>query len=104
MLVNCFWVIKMTDKYIYANSVADVSDAAGVTGVLIKSLGGEYLFRIYHSDHTFTDFELNHDDLAVTINKDALASFYELSDKKVLDHSPQVLGLICANGQNDEDV
>ena len=48
---------------------------------------------MYQEDGTFTDYEIRHDDLSVTINADELASFFQIDDRFVLDHSPQVLGL-----------
>ncbi|MFT6419977.1 MAG: hypothetical protein ACJAWP_000508 [Porticoccus sp.] len=83
----------MAGTYRYANSRAKEETASGVSGVLCKDSEGDYFFRVYHSDKSFTDYELCHDDLPVTIAQDALASFYRLKDHNVLDHSPQVLGL-----------
>ena len=82
----------MNEKYRYGKSVAEVSKASGVSGVLTKDIDGNYFFRIYHQDKTFTDYDLNHDDLPITIDSDALASFYDLGNRKILDHSPNVLG------------
>ncbi|VAW72366.1 hypothetical protein MNBD_GAMMA12-1752 [hydrothermal vent metagenome] len=66
-----------------------------VSGILIKLFGGGYAFRVYHDKkkERFTDYELRHDDLSVTIDSDALASFYSAGENHVLDHSPNVLGL-----------
>ena len=83
----------MARTYRYANSRAEVEPAAGVSGVLCRDSAGSYFFRVFHSDESFTDYELLHDDLPVTIEQDALASFYRLREHCVLDHSPQVLGL-----------
>lgn len=83
----------MKEIVTYANNEAEVTDASGVSGVLTKGADGNYFFRLYYHDKTFTDFDLNHDDLPVTIDQDALASFYKFGDHNVLDHSPQVLGL-----------
>ena len=83
----------MKEKFKYGAYVAEVSDAAKVSGILCSGSDGKYFFRIYHDDKTFTDYDLRHDDLSITINVDALASFYDLGEHKVLDHSPSVLGL-----------
>ena len=83
----------MAGTYSYANSRAEEESASGVSGVLCRDSEGSYFFRVYHSDRSFTDYQLRHDDLPVTIGQDALASFYRLHDHNVLDHSPQVLGL-----------
>jgi hypothetical protein len=83
----------MAGTYRYAKSQAEEESASGVSGVLCRGADGNYFFRVYHADESFTDYELLHDDLPVTIDQDALASFYRLHDHNVLDHSPQVLGL-----------
>lgn len=68
-------------------------NADGVSGILCRTIGGRYFFRIYHGDGTFDDYDLMHDDLSVTIEMGALASFYEgENDVKFLDHSSQVVG------------
>ena len=79
----------------YGDATAAVHAADGVTGFLCKSAAadGRFFFRVYGEDHAFTDYALRHDDLRVTIASDAMASFYEIGDEHVLDHSPQVLGL-----------
>ncbi len=83
----------MTEKYRYGKHSAEVEDASGVSGVLIRELGGEVIFRVYNSDKTFVDYDLLHDDLPVVILEKSLSSFYSFESKKVLDHSPEVLGL-----------
>ena len=83
----------MTEKYIYGGKPSDVKDASGVSGVIIKLYGGGFAFRVYHDDCSFTDYVINHDDLSVTIDKDALASFYTHGEYASLDHSPEVFGL-----------
>jgi hypothetical protein len=78
----------MTEKYIYRGKVSEVKSAAGTSGVLIKLFGGGYAFRIYHENGEFTDYDLNHDDLSVTIDQDELASFYTCEERHSLDHAP----------------
>ncbi len=51
-----------------------------------------YVFRIYNEDHTFTDYEIHHCDLEVTI-EDEDAFLYNFDGKDILDHSPQTLGI-----------
>jgi len=82
-------------RFLYGKQPAYVSDASGVQGMLLRSLDGSYFFRVYHHDNhqEFTDYELRHSDLSVTIANDELASFYKLKDENILDHSPGVLGL-----------
>jgi len=77
----------------YGVSAAAVSPAAGVTGFLLKRMDGSYFFRVYCPGDDFTDYDIRHDDLEVTISPDALASFYQIGDCRLLDHSPEVLGL-----------
>lgn len=83
----------MSGKYLYGKMPADVTPADGVKGVLIRALNGALMFRVYRDRERFTDYEIRHDDLNVTIDKDALATFYKVGENYVLDHSPQVLGL-----------
>jgi hypothetical protein len=83
----------MSDKYLYGEAPAEVKPADGVKGVLIRARDGAMMFRVYHDDVGFTDYEIRHDDLNVTIDEDALAAFYAVGERNVLDHSPQVLGL-----------
>lgn len=91
---------KNVDKYRYGGQPAEAEPAAGVKGVLIRTLDGAMAFRVYHDGGRFTDYEIRHDDLSVMIDKDALAAFYKTcpraggdGDRRILDHSPQVLGL-----------
>jgi hypothetical protein len=49
-----------------------------------------YFFRVYQGDD-FIDYELCHDDLAITIT-DEQAAFYERDGQYFLDHSPEVFG------------
>jgi len=77
----------------YGRSSATVSSAAGVTGFLLKRMDGSFFFRVYGSSGDFSDYDIRHDDLEVTISPDALASFYQIDNRLLLDHSPEVLGL-----------
>jgi len=83
----------MKNTYIYNGKSSDVKSAAGVSGILIRLKNGRYAFRVYEKDHSYTDYQLNHDDLPVTIDTDALASFYSQGDSHALDHSPEVFSL-----------
>ncbi|BBI63870.1 hypothetical protein HSBAA_51760 [Vreelandella sulfidaeris] len=83
----------MTSIYSYRGSEAEEEKASGVPGILCRDSAGSYFFRVYHSDTSFTDYDLLHDDLSVTISPDALASFYKVNGHNFLDHSPEVLGL-----------
>jgi hypothetical protein len=82
----------MNKQIRYGKQVARVKSADGVEGMLIRSLGGKYLFRVYQSDGAFTDYVLRHSDLCVTIH-DSDAAFYSVDERHVLDHAPATLGL-----------
>ena len=83
----------MSDQYLYGGAPAEVKPAAGAKGVIIRTLDGALAFRVYHDREHFTDYEIRHDDLSVTIDADELAAFYKVGERDILDHSPQVLGL-----------
>jgi len=83
----------MSGKYLYGKQPVEVESAAGVKGVLIRTFDDVVAFRVYHDREHFTDYEIRHDDLSVTIDADALAAFYKVGERDILDHSPQVLGL-----------
>ena len=88
----------MNPKYLYGKQPAEIEPAAGVKGVLIRSPNGVVSFRVYHDKDKeyFTDYDIRHDDLEVTIAEDELAAFYKLGEDNILDHSPEVLGLKSA--------
>ena len=83
----------MNNKYLYGSEPAEVDSAAGVQGMIIRSFDGNLMFRVYRDPEHFTDYEIRHDDLSVTIDADALAAFYKIGGRNILDHIPQVLGL-----------
>ncbi len=83
-----------------SGKVVQAKDASGVDGVIIHS-GSSYFFRVYDKNYEFTDYELHHDDLSVTINEDALASFYSDGEKFWIDHGPSVFGFKELD-ENDE--
>lgn len=85
--------MTMSEEYLYGGRLAEARPAAGVKGVPIRPLDGVMMFRVYHDRERFTDYEIRHDDLSVTIDVDALAAFYKVEGRDVLDHSPAVLGL-----------
>ena len=66
--------------------------AEGVEGHLIWCADGVYRFRVYTDDFEFTDYDLLHCDLTVTItDKDAV--FYSDERGNRLNHSPATLGI-----------
>lgn len=64
----------------------------GAKGVLIRTAGGATVFRVYDGRAGFTDYEIRHDELSVTIDADELAAFYKVGERDILDHDPRVLG------------
>jgi hypothetical protein len=66
--------------------------AQGVEGQLIYTAMGKYMFRVYTDNFEFTDYDLLHCDLSVTIT-DKDATFYSDDNGNRLDHSPSTLGL-----------
>ena len=90
--------MKMSEKYLYGKVPAEVTPAAGVRGVLISTFDGPMMFRVYHDRECFTDYEIRHDDLSVTIDEDTLTAFYKVGEHNILDHCPQVLGLKKVEG------
>lgn len=83
----------MNHTYLYGGAPAQVTSAAGAKGVIIRTFDGAITFRVYHDRDRFTDYEIRHDELSVTIDADELAAFYRVGGHDVLDHDPQVLGL-----------
>ena len=72
-----------------------IKPANKVSGHLLRLMsqeGGGYVFRVYNADHTFTDYDLYHYDLCVTIN-DEDAYFYSGDGIDRIDHAPETLGL-----------
>jgi hypothetical protein len=66
--------------------------AEGVEGQLIYTGAGKYIFRVYTDNYEFTDYDLLHYDLSVTIT-DRDATFYSDDKGNRLDHSPATLGI-----------
>lgn len=69
--------------------------ADGVRACLLRGIDPEFTLRVYHdgAKRRFTDYDIWHDDLWVTIAPDAMAGFYKIGKQDVVDHAPQVLGL-----------
>ena len=67
-----------------------IKPANGTTGHLIWN-GTEMWFRVYDGT-TFTDYDLTHSDLCVTI-RDEDSAFYSDPQSDSLDHSPETLGI-----------
>jgi hypothetical protein len=70
-----------------------IKSANGVSGHLIRTMGGKYFFRVYtEKTFSFKDYELLHSDLYVTID-DEDATLYEDGETLLLDHNPATLGV-----------
>ena len=69
-----------------------IKSATGVEGQLIYCADGAYRFRVYRDKFQFTDYELLHSDLSVTIT-DWDATLYSDEQGNRLDHNPATLGL-----------
>lgn len=81
------------NTYLYGGKPAEVRSAAGIEGVLVRTFDGEFCFRVYYDDGNFTDYEIRHSDLSITIDKQELAALYRSEGRNVLDHAPEMLGL-----------
>ena len=85
-------------RHIETNSGKNLREksAKGAKGILIRSIENgsvKYLFRVYSDDGNFGDYELRFEDLPITIDEDALASFYEDETGALyLDETPETLG------------
>jgi hypothetical protein len=49
--------VAVNDKYLYGERPAEVESAAGAKGVLIRTLDGALMFRVYRNREQFTDYE-----------------------------------------------
>lgn len=70
----------MKRKYLYGRQPAETEPAAGVKGVLIRTMNGAVAFCVYHDEKQFTDYEIRHDELSVTIDADELAASYSVGN------------------------
>jgi hypothetical protein len=69
------------------------SPAKGVQGQLIRLFDNRYVFRVYDDNsYKFTDYDLLHSDLTITINDDDAYFYVDAELNKYLDHAPQTLG------------
>jgi hypothetical protein len=69
-----------------------IKNAVGTTGFILDTLDG-YVFRVYHEDHSFTDYDLRHGDLEVTIVDEDAFFYPNDKDGGTLDYSPATQGL-----------
>ena len=83
-------ILDVTPDKLKNTILPAVKSADGVSGSLCRGIGGTYFFRVYHDHEKFTDYELLHSDLNITI-EDSDAFFYSTNVCAVLDHSPETL-------------
>ena len=81
----------MNHAAIIEKDTMKITPANGVTGHLLR-LGYDVVFRVYDENHQFTDYDLTHSDLCVTIT-DEDAAFYSEPRSDRLDHNPETLGI-----------
>ncbi len=81
----------MNHAAIIEENVMKIKPANGATGHLLRT-GYDIVFRVYGENHQFTDYDLTHSDLCVTIT-DEDAAFYSEPKGDRLDHSPETLGI-----------
>jgi hypothetical protein len=81
----------MNHAAIIEENVMKIKPANGATGHLLRT-GYDVVFRVYGENHQFTDYDLTHSDLCVTIS-DEDAAFYSEPKSDRLDHSPETLGI-----------
>ena len=81
----------MNHAAIIEENVMKIKPANGATGHLLRT-GYDIVFRVYGENHQFTDYDLTHSDLCVTIT-DEDAAFYSEPQSDRLDHSPETLGI-----------
>ena len=81
----------MNHAAIIEENVMKIKPANGATGHLLRT-GYDVVFRVYGENHQFTDYDLTHSDLCVTIT-DEDAAFYSETKSDRLDHSPETLGI-----------
>jgi hypothetical protein len=61
--------------------------AKGTKGIILYTFNNQYVFRVYKEDYTFTDYDIHHCDLDVTIDcEDAVLYEYE-DGTACIDHS-----------------
>ena len=78
------------------NKLTKYTNAAGLTGIIIRSYDGtDALFRVYlnKAKTKFKDYQIIIDDLEVTISPDELCELVEDGEDLYLDHDRKTLGL-----------
>ena len=71
--------------------MATIPKAKGIKGFLVRTISGDYVIRVYDTNHDFIDYKIYHDDLEIEITDDD-ACCYEIDSKNIIDYSPKTLG------------
>lgn len=69
-----------------------IKSATGVTGFILDTIDG-CVFRVYNRDGEFTDYDLRHNDLEVTIVDEDAVLYTDNRGRSTLDYSPNTLGI-----------
>jgi hypothetical protein len=67
-----------------------IKSAKGLKGLLCVSTGFTFL-RVTNEDNTYTDYDIIHSDMNITIDDDD-AHIYKNGDQYYIDYSPETLG------------
>jgi hypothetical protein len=70
----------------------NIKNAVGTQGFVLDTLDGP-VFRVYHKDNSFTDYDLRHGDLEVIIVDEDAFFYPNDKDGGTLDYSPATQGL-----------
>ncbi len=67
--------------------------AIGQRGFLIRGIGDETWFRVYHPDKSFTDYEITHHDCEIVII-DPSAAFINNDAGEFLDYTTESMQIV----------
>lgn len=67
--------------------------AIGSRGFLIRGLGDEVWFRVYHPDKSFTDYDITHHDCEIVII-DPSAAFIKSDAGDFLDYTTESMQIV----------
>jgi hypothetical protein len=70
----------------------NIKNAVGTRGFVLDTLDGP-VFRVYHEDNSFTDYDLHHGDLEVIIVDEDAYFYPNNKGGGTLDYSPATQGL-----------
>jgi hypothetical protein len=67
--------------------------AIGVRGFLIRGIGDELWFRVYHPDKSFTDYDITHHDCEIVII-DPSAALIKSDAGEFLDYTTESMSIV----------